>query len=137
MATELVRNQWGSIVHYPEDGILELRWLPSDAPVTESAWKAVLALFASEAERVRAPFLLVDSRQFQNEPFSDSVMQWRDDFIIPRYGAAGTQKLAFLEATREPFTMEAGGAEVVEGPAIFPTAWFSERANAEAWLRHE
>jgi hypothetical protein len=45
--TELVRNQWASILHYPDDQILELRWLPSDAPVTESAWKAVLALFAS------------------------------------------------------------------------------------------
>jgi hypothetical protein len=135
--TELVRNQWASILHHPNDRILELRWLPSDAPVTESAWKAVLALFASEAERVRAPFLLVDSRQFHKEPFGDGVMQWRNDFIIPRYGAAGVQKLAFLDAAGEPSTMEAGGTEVVDGPAIFPTAWFSERANAEAWFRHE
>ena len=137
MPTELVRNQWASILHYPEDRILELCWLPTDAPVTESAWKAVLALFASEAERVRVPFLLVDSRQFQKEPFTDGVMQWRNDFIIPRYGAAGTRKLAFLGAAGEPSTMEAGGAEVIDGPAIFPTAWFSDRANAEAWFHHQ
>ena len=137
MPTELVRNQWASILHYPDDQILELRWLPSDSPVTESAWKAVLALFASEAERVRAPFLLVDSRHFHKEPFGDGVMQWRNDFIIPRYGAAGVQKFGFLEQAGEPSTIEAGGTEVVDGPAIFPTAWFSDRANAEAWFRHE
>jgi hypothetical protein len=137
MATELVRNHWASILHHPEDQILELSWLATDAPVTESEFKAVLALFASEAERVRAPFLLVDSRQFQNEPFGDGVMQWRNDFIIPRYGAAGTEKFAFLEPAGASYTMEAGGAETVDGPATFPTAWFSERANAEAWFHDE
>jgi len=64
-------------------------------------------------------------------------MQWRNDFIIPRYGAAGVRKFGFLEPAGAPSTMEAGGTEVVDGPAIFPTAWFSDRANAEAWFRHE
>jgi hypothetical protein len=137
MATEVVRNQWASILHHPEEQILELRWLPTDAPVTESAWKAVLALFATEAERARAPFLLIDSREFRKEPFGDGVMRWRDDFIMPRYGAAGTQKFALLAPAGEPATIEAGGAEVIEDSAIFPTAWFSERANAEAWFRNK
>jgi hypothetical protein len=137
MSTELVRNQWASVLHYPEDRILELRWLPTDAPVTESAWKAVLALFVFEAEQVRVPYLLVDTRQFKAEGFGDGVDRWREDFIMPRYGAAGTEKLAFLAPVGVPATIEAGGSEMIEPSAIFPTAWFSERANVEAWFRHE
>jgi len=34
-----------------------------------------------------------------------------------------------------PNTMEAGGKEAVEGPAVFPTAWFSERKHALDWFR--
>jgi hypothetical protein len=64
-------------------------------------------------------------------------MQWRDDSIIPRYGAAGTKKFAFHVPAGFPNTIEAGGKEVFEGPAIFPTAWFSERQNALAWLRKD
>jgi hypothetical protein len=137
MATELVRNQWASVLHHPNDRVLELRWLATDRPVTESAWKAVLALFASQAEQVRAPFLLIDAQQFRSEPLGDGVDRWREDFIIPRYGAAGTQKFALLAPAGAPATIEAGGTEVVENSAIFPTAWFSERANAEAWFRKE
>src|SRR5262249_4599510 len=74
------------------DGILELRWLPSK--MTDSAFKATLALFAWEAERRRPSFLLIDATVFSHE-FGPGVMKWRDDSIIPRYGAAGTRKFAF------------------------------------------
>jgi hypothetical protein len=31
----------------------------------------------------------------------------------------------------------AGGKEIVDGPAIFPTAWFSERQHAHDWFLRE
>jgi hypothetical protein len=30
--------------------------------------------------------------------------------------------------------MDSGGQEVIDGPAIFPTAWFSVRQSALKWL---
>lgn len=101
--------------------------------MTDGVFKATLALFAWEAERLRPSFLLIDATQFRHE-FGPGVMQWRDGSIIPRYGAAGVRKFAF-HVQGFPGTMEAGGKEAFEGPAIFPTAWFSERQHALAWLR--
>jgi hypothetical protein len=132
MSSIVASNAWGEIVHHQADGILELRWLPSK--MTDGAFKATLALFAWQAEQLRPLFLLIDATEFRHQ-FGPGVMQWRDDSIIPRYGAAGARKFAFHVPVGFPNTIEAGGKEVFEGPAIFPTAWFSERQHALAWFR--
>ena len=132
MSATLASNAWGAIIHHEQEHILELRWLPSQ--MTDGAFKATLALFAWQAETVRPSFLLIDATQFRHQ-FGEGVMQWRDDYIIPRYGAAGTRKFAFHVPAGFPGTMETGGKEVLEGPAIFPTAWFAERVHALEWLR--
>ena len=134
--TELARNEWGIILHHPEDRILELRWLPSTAGMTDGAFKATLALFAWETERVRPSFLLIDALQFRHT-FGEGVMQWRNDHIIPRYGAGGVRKFAFHVPEGVAPTMESGGREAVEDPAIFPTAWFSIRKNTLEWFRKD
>jgi hypothetical protein len=102
--------------------------------MTDAAFKATLALFASESEKARPTFLLIDATQFRHQ-FGSGVMQWRDDSIIPRYGAAGARKFAFHVPVGFPGTMETGGTEKVEGPAIFPTAWFSDRQHALDWFK--
>jgi len=132
MSSKLAGNAWGEILHHEADGILELRWLPSK--MTDGAFKATLALYAWHAEKIRPPFLLIDATQFRHQ-FGPNVMQWRDDCIIPRYGAAGVTKFAFHVPAGFLNTIEAGGTEVFEGPAIFPTAWFSDRQHALDWLR--
>jgi len=132
MTTKLASNVWGEILHHKSDGILELRWLPSK--MTDGAFKATLALFALEAEKARPSFLLIDATEFRHQ-FGPNVMQWRDDCIIPRYGAAGAKKFAFHVPAGFPNTVEAGGKEAFEGPAIFPTAWFSERQHALDWFK--
>ena len=134
MASTLADNPWGQIIHHESDGILELRWLPSQ--MTDGAFKATLALFAWEAEKVRPQFLLIDATQFRHQ-FGPGIMQWRDDCIIPRYGAAGTRKFAFHVPAGFAGAIEAGGKETFEGPAIFPTAWFLERQHALDWFRAE
>jgi len=132
MSATLASNAWGEIIHHPNDGILELRWLPTK--MTDAAFKATLALLALEAERVRPPFLLIDATQFRHQ-FGPGVMEWRDACIIPRYGAAGAKKFAFLMPDGFPDTMEAGGKESHDAAAVFPTAWFSQRQNALTWFR--
>ena len=132
MSAKLAANTWGEILHHPADGILELRWLP--AKMTDAAFKATLAMLALEAENTRPPFLLIDATEFKHQ-FGPDIMKWRDDCIIPRYGAAGAKKFAFHMPAGFPGTMEAGGKETFDGAAIFPTAWFSERQHALDWFK--
>jgi hypothetical protein len=136
LPTERASNPWGVILHHQDEGILELRWLPSTAAMTDGGFKATLALFASEAEKVRPSFLLIDALEFRHT-FGEGVMEWRNDHIIPRYGAAGARKFAFHVPEGFPNTIESGGGEAVDGQAIFPTAWFSDRNNILAWFRRD
>ena len=101
MSSVVTRNAWGEIIHHEGDGILELRWLPT--AMTDGAFKATLALFALEGERARPSFLLIDATQFRHQ-FGPGVMQWRDDCIIPRYGAAGAPEVSFQDSSGLPGT---------------------------------
>jgi len=125
---ERIRNEWGVIVDHPD--VLELRWLASTSTMTDGGFMATLCLFASEAEKTRPRGLFIDSTEFRHA-FGPGVMAWRDAHIIPRYGAAGARKFAFLM----PASFSEVGREAIEGPAIFPTRWFVERQEAMAWLR--
>ncbi|HEX6465211.1 MAG TPA: hypothetical protein VFZ98_12190, partial [Vicinamibacterales bacterium] len=89
-----------------------------------------LCLFAAEAEKTRPRAAFIDAVEFEHA-FGTGVMEWRDAHIIPRYGAAGIRRFAFLMRAGFP----RAGAEAVEGPAVFPTKWFVNREEAFAWLR--
>ncbi len=78
---------------------------------------------------------MIDATDFAHK-FGEGVMEWRDDHVIPRYGAAGVRKFAFL-MPGFPDTVETGADEVFEGPATFPTAWFAERADALDWIEKD
>jgi hypothetical protein len=127
-ATELVKNDRGVIVDRQD--LLELRWLPSTSTMTDGGFMATLCLFASEAEKVRPKGLFIDATEFRHS-FGPGVMEWRDAHIIPRYGAAGARKFAFLM----PADFPKAGVEAIEAPAIFPTKWFVDRQEALNWLR--
>ena len=99
--------------------------------MTQGAFKASLALLALEAERLPPSAILIDATQFQHRS-GPGVMEWRNDCIIPCYGSAGVQKFGFHVPAGFPGTIEEGGKEVVDGPAIFPTAWFSESRHRVA-----
>ena len=128
MADDVVRNEWGIILR--DADVLELRWLPSTAQMTDGGFMATLCLFAWEAEKGRPRGLLIDARDFRHR-FGDGVMGWRDAHIIPRYGAAGIRKFAFVMPSGFPDA----GRQAVDGPAVFPTRWFVSRDEALAWLR--
>ena len=54
-------------------------------------------------------------------------MGWRDKEIIPHYNRAGIRKFAFVMPV-------IGAGPAPEGPAEFPTAYFSEPEGAYQWL---
>jgi hypothetical protein len=129
-ATELARNEWGVIVDH--QNLLELRWLGSTSTMTDGGFMATLCLFVWEAEKARPKGLLIDAREFRHA-FGPGVTEWRDAHIIPRYGAAGVRRFAFLMPVGFPKV----GADAFEGPAIFPTRWFVDREQAFSWVRAE
>ena len=128
VSEEIVRNEWGVIVSHRD--VLELRWLPSTSAMTDGGFMATLCLFAREAEESRPKCLFIDATEFDHR-FGPGVMEWRDAHIIPRYGAAGVRRFAFLM----PPSFPKAGTEAVEGPAVFPTKWFTDRQEALSWLR--
>jgi hypothetical protein len=65
MSSTVASNEWGEIIHHEAAGILELRWLPSK--MTDGAFKATLALYAWQAEKIRPSFLLIDATQFRHQ----------------------------------------------------------------------
>ncbi len=122
-------NEWGRILHHAGIGVLELQW--RDVLMSDNAFMATLCLLALEAERLRPSAILVDALAFRHT-FGAGVMEWRNATILPRYGAAGVRKFAFLVPAGSPPV----GREAVEGPAVFPTAWFDTRVGALAWIQH-
>jgi hypothetical protein len=127
VAKELSRNEWGVINQ--EEGYLELRWLPPTTPMTDGAFMATLCLLAYEAEKARPRSVLIDAMEFRHK-FGEGVMAWRDANVVPRYGAAGVRRFAFLM----PPAFPNAGMESVDGPAVFITRWFVNREEALRWL---
>lgn len=127
-APTAAQNEWSLVIDHSD--ILELQWLPSTASMTDGGFMASLCLFTSEAEKRRPGGLLIDATVFDHK-FGPNVMEWRDAAIIPRYGAAGTRRFAFVMPPGFPNA----GREAHEGTAIFPTKWFVDKKAAMEWLR--
>jgi hypothetical protein len=100
--------------------------------MSDGGFTATLCLLALEAERTRPRGLLVDAVEFHHS-FGPALMSWRDAHVVPRYGAAGVRKFAFVMARAFP----RAGMESVEEPAIFTTRWFVDRDEAIRWVRGE
>jgi hypothetical protein len=126
VSNEVSRNEWGVI--RDGGGVLELCWLPSTASMTDGAFMATLCLLALEAERTRPRGILVDATDFRHQ-FTPGLMAWRDAHVVPRYGAAGVRRFAFVM----PPSFAQSGMERMEEPAIFPTRWFIDRGEAIRW----
>src|SRR5262245_2756355 len=135
MPEEIVaEDRWGQIVYYDEWNALELRWLPSTADAAEADVKATMELFARQAVDRRPHTLIVDTTEFRHR-WGDGMMQWRDTEIIPLYNHAGVAKFAFIANADHPGpTVETGATPAPEGPADFPTGWFTSRPAAYQWL---
>ena len=93
-----------------------------------------MALFAAETDKRKPRFLIVDATEFSHR-WADDMMAWRDKEIIPHYNAGGPAKFAFIVGDGVPFpTVESGAEPAPDGPATFPTGWFTSRDRAYQWL---
>ena len=128
MSQDISGNEWGQIRHHASIGVLELQW--RNVAMTDNGFMATLGLLALEAERLRPTAIIVDARTFRHT-FGPGIMDWRNAAILPRYGAAGVRKFAFVVPAGSPPV----GKEAVEGQAVFPTAWFDSHDRALAWIQ--
>ena len=77
MAKELDRDQYGVILHHPEDRMLELEWLDASENMTDDDFKRSMQRFAALADERSTPYMLVDVTKFRFTP-GESVPAWRD-----------------------------------------------------------
>ena len=130
MSTDVASTQYGVITYYDEWNTLELKWLPATKDATEAAARDTMILFAAQTEKLKPQFLIVDTTEFLHR-WADDMMTWRDKEIIPRYNAGGPAKFAFITGEGVPFpTVESGADPAPDGPATFPTGWFTSRDRA-------
>jgi hypothetical protein len=134
MASELHRDEFGTILHEPQDKTLELRWLKASATMTDDDFMRSMERFADLAGEHRTPNMIVDVRDFLHTPGKD-VGAWRDENIIPRYNSAGVRRFAFLLPEGTPGTVEGGTAPAPEPPGDFPTGYFASRERILDWFR--
>lgn len=128
--TTVHEDKWGTIVDHEDLDLLETRWLDSTADLTTEEFNDWLALFADHLERLHRSRVLVDATAFRMDPTRVDT-EWRDTHIIPRYERIGVRKFAFHMPAGMPAV---GGAPQPEGPATFPTGYFSSRVDALRWL---
>ena len=133
---EVAHNEWGVVLSHDEWHTLELKWLPRTRELKDDGFKETLELFAAEGERAKPDYMIIDAIEFGHE-LGDGVLEWRDREIIPRYNGAGVKKFAFIWPEGMSGTVESGSTPAPEGPANFPTGWFTGRERAYQWLMED
>lgn len=132
MPRVVAENERGQILQHPEEAVLELWWRGDGEPMSDGAFMTTLSLLALMAERLWPVAILIDATRFAHR-FGEGISEWRDSVVIPRYGAAGVRRFAFIMPEGFPGI----GTQETQGPAVFPTAWFGSRAAAIGWLTGE
>ena len=129
-ATVVYNDRYGSLIDWPEENLVEIRWYDTTAEMSTEQFNQWLDGFATGVEEATRSGVLVDAVQFRMDP-ANMDMAYRDANIIPRYNAAGVEKWAFLVPAGMPAV---GSQPAPQGPADFPTAYFDSRPEALTWL---
>jgi hypothetical protein len=123
-------DRYGSVIDHRDAEYLEIRWYETTEGMSASEFQDWLAGFAGEVERRRPARVLVDNTSFLMDR-ANMNMEWRDEYIVPRYNAGGVEKFAFHMPDGMP---SIGTTPEPEGPAAFPTGYFARRQAALDWL---
>ena len=129
----LYEDTFGEIIDRPDSGFIEIRWYDSTEKITDDEFNRWLSEFAGYVEQKNRISVLIDAVQFRMPPEQMNI-EWRNENIIPRYNTAAVQKFAFIMPSGMPLI---GNDPAPEGPAQFPTCYFSNRYDAVEWLLKE
>lgn len=129
--TVVHEDDYGSMIDYPDDDYLEVRWYDGSSALTTETFSQRQAVIAGVVEQCGRSGMLVDTLQLVMNP-GEIDDDWRDANVTPRFNAAGVEKLALLVPAAVPLV---GATPMHQGPAEYPTAFFATRADARAWLQ--
>lgn len=129
--TVVHEDDYGSMIDYPEDDYLEVRWYDGSSTLTTETLSQRQAVIADVVEQCGRSGMLVDTLQLVMNP-GEIDDEWRDANVTPRFNAAGVRKLALLVPAAVPLV---GAAPIHQGPAQYLAASFATRADARAWLQ--
>jgi hypothetical protein len=129
--TILHEDAYGSLIDYPDDDYIEVRWYDASVGFTGETFNQRQDVIAEVVEHQSRSNILIDAVQFGMDA-AEMDMEWRDANTIPRLNNAGVQKQALIVPTGFP---PIGAPPSPEGSANFPTAYFAARADARAWLK--
>jgi hypothetical protein len=124
-------DAYGSLIDYPDDGYIEVRWYDASAGFTGDSFNQRQGVIADVVEQHDRTNILIDAVQFGMDERQMDI-EWRDANTIPRFNNAGVRKQALIVPAGFP-PIDAPPAP--EGPANFPTAYFATRADARSWLK--
>ena len=128
--TVVYEDEQGSMIDYPKDDYVEIRWYDASSEFTGDTFNRRQEVIARVVEQCGRSRILIDAVQFGMNA-EDMDIEWRDANTIPRFNAAGVKKQALIVPAGFP---PIGAPPAPEGPADFPTAYFANRAEARAWL---
>jgi len=130
MDEQVYADRRGEVLDRPAADLIELRWFDTTEDMSAQEFQQWLAEFAGCVEQRRRTRVLVDGTSFRMNPAHMNA-PWRDANIVPRYNAAGVARFAFHMPDGMPLV---GAPPAPEGPASFPTGYFSRRQDALDWL---
>lgn len=125
---QLYQDALSTMSYSQETASIDLVWTQKTAQMTDQDFKAALERYAGYAEEHKARNLLVNVQQFQHA-VGPEIGAWRDANIIPRYTAAGIQKMAYI------LKLEAQLPPAQEEGKPFATRFFHSEAEAKAWFQ--
>ena len=128
--TVVYEDDYGSMIDYPDNDYLEVRWYDGSSVLTTETFSQRQAVIADVVEQCGRSGMLVDTLQLVMDP-GEIDDDWRDANVTPRFNAAGVRKLALLVPAAVPLV---GAAPMHQGPAEYPTAFFASRTDARSWL---
>ena len=112
-----------------DNSVLVFTWSEATANMTNEDFKEALHNYAGFAFELGGPGLLVDVRNFRHN-LNKEVMEWRNQACLPRYMAAGSNKMAYLMPPPALENMPEG--DVVIGD--FTDRYFDNQQDAVNWL---
>lgn len=82
--------------HDPEKNVLVFRWKDTTKDMDDQDFRDALSNYAGFVLEYQIPFCMVDLRAFAFQPGKETAVDWRLEYVNPRYNKAGTRKFGYV-----------------------------------------
>lgn len=125
----LFKDEFGTISHDVDNGILTLTWSEKTAAMEDEDFQNSNLALAVLADEHKVEKIIVDVQHFGHS-FGPDLGRWRNRNVLPIYARAGVTKMAFVHGPSYSGPEEGGMAG-----ETFATRHFPTKEAALAWLQ--